>query len=223
MSSKSTYEFPLRSTFSGSGRPGKEAGAGMSEKKLWKAFQSGDEKAFASIYEHFADPLFSYGMKLVPHRERVMDVIQDLFVGMWESRGRLGDVRSIKAYLFISLRRKVLARTAESRKIVLSGDKEEALFPGKIASAEQQFIEGENVDMEYRELEKAISLLNDKQREIIYLKFYAKMNYEDIATIMETDKKAAYNLMARTIERLKHLMGGMLVFLIVAILIVLKG
>lgn len=222
LSSGPTYEFPLYGSFSEKRYADNEKASAISDRKLWEEFRTGDEAAYASIYSEYADQLYSYGMKLIPHRERVMDAIQDLFVGMWESRGRLGNVSSIKAYLFVSLRRRIIATSNKQRKVLLTGEKDELFLSDTVPSSEQSFIEKEQMEKEYGALNKAIDSLNERQREIIYLKYYARMKYDDIAEVMEIDKKATYNLMARTMDRLKHLMGGVLAILLLFLLNVLK-
>ena len=213
MSSDLTYEYALHSSFSAKERKENEDSSAWSEDKLWIKFLAGHEDAFARIYSDYADHLYSYGMKLVNNRERVMDAIQDLFTGMWESRERLGEVKSIKAYLFISLRRKVFSNSKKERKVELIGDNNALFLRVHTPSSEQNLIEREQLDKEYNELSNAMASLNARQKEIVYLKFYARLSYDDIAGIMEIDKKASYNLMARTLERLKQVMGGMLAIL----------
>ena len=44
----------------------------------------------------------------------VRDQIQDLFIGIWDSRQGLGDVKNLKAYLFVSLRRRLFAKKKET-------------------------------------------------------------------------------------------------------------
>ena len=36
----------------------------ISETELWKKFGSGDVNAFSVIYDHYADEMFRYGMKI---------------------------------------------------------------------------------------------------------------------------------------------------------------
>ena len=79
-------------------------------------------------------------------------------------------------------------------------------------SAEFSLIEKQRFDEERKSLLKVMEKLNDKQREIIHLKYYSNFSYEEISEIMSLDKKATYNLMAHTIKLLRQHLEGMIFF-----------
>lgn len=172
--------------------------------QLWREFQSGSESSFTIIYRDNAARLYSYGKKLVNDKELVMDAIQDLFVELWDAKERLGQVESIKSYLYRSIRRKIIAPAGKQRNHTFEIS-DSLLEPSH--SIEHSLIEKQRFDQERRELKKALSNLNPNQREIIHLKYHAQLNYQEIAEIMGTDKKAIYNLMARTIHQLRQHWG----------------
>ncbi len=75
---------------------------------LWTKFKEGDRLAFSRLYQLYAAELGKYGSRLVPDKEQVRDAVQDLFVNLWHSRQNLGEVQSVRSYLYASLRREVL-------------------------------------------------------------------------------------------------------------------
>jgi RNA polymerase sigma-70 factor (ECF subfamily) len=175
----------------------------MPDLQIWEKFQAGSESAFATIYEQHVGLLYSYGLKLVYDKELVKDMIQDLFIELWDTRNRLAKVQSIKAYLYKSLRRKLISSVSKQRKLF---DKSQDVnnLDKTIQSAEISLIEKQRFNENRQVLNKAITTLTDKQREIIHLKFYGQLCYDEIAEIMLLDKKGAYNLMARTVKILKQ-------------------
>lgn len=188
-----------------------------SDVQLWNEFQSGSEEAFATIYKNNADRLYSYGLKLVRDKELVMDAIQDLFVELWDAKERLGKVRSIKSYLYKSLRRKLIATAVKLRKVT-SDSVEDGFLHEMEPSPERSLIERQHFDAQRKKVKKALSSLNQAQQEIIHLKYYGQLSYQEIAEAMEMDKKAVYNLMARAIHQLRNSLGT---FLFVATLLFL--
>ncbi|THV58158.1 sigma-70 family RNA polymerase sigma factor [Flagellimonas alvinocaridis] len=178
-----------------------DGNAPMTDLQLWTAFQRGNETAYATIYQENADRLYGYGMKLVRDRELVMDAIQDLFVELWDAKERLGKVRAIKSYLYRSIRRKVIDRAGKRRKQLFPIDEEE-MEP--TPSTESSLIEEQRKEEGHKGLQKALAQLNPRQREVIHLKYYARLDYGEIAEIMGTDKKAVYNLMARAIHQMRQ-------------------
>ena len=186
--------------------------------QLWQDFQMGSESAFATIYEKHVALLYSYGLKLVYDKELVKDSIQDLFIELWNTKNRLAKVQSIKAYLYKSFRRKLIAQVSKERKTF---DKSQDInnLNKKTSSQEISLIEKQRFDEQRQALNKALTFLSDKQKEVIHLKFYGKLNYNEIAEIMPLDKKGVYNLMARSIKILKQhivslVMLGILFFIL---------
>lgn len=181
--------------------PGEEW-ANIPDHQLWQQFQSGSHTAFATIYEQHASPLYHYGLKLVRNKELVMDTIQDLFIELWDSRKRLGNVQSIRLYLYKSIRRKIINTITKDRKNTsLSAIKEAS--NNIVISAEHSLIEKQKFDQQREVLKKALENLSKEQQEIIHLKYYGRLSYQEIAEIMKTDKKSAYNLMARAMKQLR--------------------
>src|SRR5690606_40935884 len=68
-------------------------------------------------------------------------------------------------------------------------------------SSEQYFIEQEEHQTNIRDLSEAMAQLSNKQREIIYLRFYTLLGYDEIANIMSIDKKAAYRSEERRVGK----------------------
>ncbi|MCK0146214.1 sigma-70 family RNA polymerase sigma factor [Arenibacter sp. F26102] len=178
----------------------------VSDLQLWQDFQRGDEAAFASMYSLNADRLYGYGMKLVKDNELVKDCIQDLFVELWDTKHRLSSVRSIKAYLFKCLRRKLIAGASKQRNRFVSAIKLEMVREAT-PSSEINLIEKQRLDHERKILTKSLKKLTGKQQEIIHLKYYGNLGYEEISEIMDMDKKGVYNLMAHTIKLLRQHLG----------------
>ncbi|MBQ4913788.1 sigma-70 family RNA polymerase sigma factor [Maribacter sp. MMG018] len=185
----------------------------ISDIQLWEEFKMGDELALSKIYKNNADKLYGYGLKLVGGKEVVKDAIQDLFVELWNSKERLGEVRSIKSYLYSSIRRKLLAKVVKERKLYSSEEMAESIC-GQVPSAEISLIEKQRFEEDRQELRRALAKLNDKQREIIHLKFYAHLSYDEISEIMSMDRKAIYNLMAYTIKFLKNHLSTFLAIMV---------
>ncbi|NJB82706.1 RNA polymerase sigma factor [Wenyingzhuangia aestuarii] len=172
---------------------------------LWKEFQLGSEIAFAKIYKENVDKLYRYGLKVVYDKNLVKDAIQDLFIELWDRKEKLSEVNSIKSYLYTSLRRKLIKQQIKHKKTHNSNESVDTL-KDELESIEFSLIEKQQLDVELKSLKKGLDNLKPKQREIVYLKFYARLSYEEIMDIMSLDKKQAYNLLSRTLKTLKDVL-----------------
>ncbi|TMU56552.1 RNA polymerase sigma factor [Flagellimonas algicola] len=177
------------------------------DSQLWKEFQSGNEAAFAQIYRDNVPLLYNYGLKLIKDKNLVKDCIQNLFIEIWDAKHRLGNVKSIKSYLIKSLRRKVISETVRSRR--LHDNAKFTITSEQIVQAKAHSLaEKQEFDLQKQHLKEAVKKLTDRQREIIYLKYYALLSYAEIAEIMSLSNKGTYKLMGRAIHFLRKYMGA---------------
>ncbi|WP_461400115.1 RNA polymerase sigma factor [Flavitalea sp.] len=167
----------------------------------WKDFTNGDEKAFEAIFLHFHKELFQYGYKIVANRTLIDDCIQELFLELWQSRERIAIPLSVKSYLFRALRYKLIrALKKEVRFSSLTDNSSDSLE----FSYESTLIQQE-VQLEIRQkLLQQIKLLSPRQQEALYLRYYAKLNYQEISKIMKISSQAATNLVFKSVKLLRE-------------------
>jgi len=74
-------------------------------------------------------------------------------------------------------------------------------------SVENAFIKNEEMHEKAQQLSISMNQLSARQKEIIYLRYFEEMDYEQIAHIMDFSVKSAYKLSARALESLRLIMG----------------
>ena len=92
------------------------------EAELLLAVEKGNNKAFEEIFMAYHNQLASYVMLLTESRELTEEIIQDVFVKIWNHREKLPEIESFTSYLFIltrnytlnALRKKVAEREKKS-------------------------------------------------------------------------------------------------------------
>jgi RNA polymerase sigma-70 factor (ECF subfamily) len=178
-------------------------GGDISTKLIWDKMKSGDEKSLSEIFTLYYTDLYKYGIKIFDLPDLVKDSIQDVFMRIWEKRDTIGDVQNPKAYLISSVRRKLFANK-ETRSDEISDEllKNEGKQNFSFSTAE--FIEIEEISQQIRNsLVLAINNLPERQRELVFLRFYYNLKYLEIAKIMEVNEQTVRNLMQRTLSNLR--------------------
>ncbi len=79
----------------------------VTDQELIRQIAKGNELAFSTFYDRYWDFLFMAANKVLNDREASKDVVQEVFLTIWEE-ARLGHLESIKAYLHQMVRYKVL-------------------------------------------------------------------------------------------------------------------
>lgn len=182
------------------------------DRLLWQKLKSGDKNALEVIFRNEADALCKYGRKFTPDKDLIADCLQDLFVELWRTKETIGSTDNIRKYLFVSFRRRLIKDlNKENKTKSLDPDtdlKEEITF-----SVENTWIENEDTIQKSEALTSAISKLSSRQQEILYLKFYNDMDYDQITEIMHLNYQSARNLVTRALESLRKNMIS-LIFLL---------
>ncbi|REE02030.1 RNA polymerase sigma factor [Marinoscillum furvescens] len=171
------------------------------ESVIWKKFLHGDEESLIYIYHHYANHLYNYGCQLVRQKELVTDTIQELFFDLIDRRDRLSEVKSIKGYLFVSLRRRLLRQAKREERMWLQGEHEE-MFEISLAGLAMAST-SEDRSEDYALLEKHLNELPVQQKEALLLYFYEGLSYAEIAEIMDIKVKSARALTYRALESLQ--------------------
>ena len=169
------------------------------EQQLWKAFKQGNQRAYATIYHQQVRVLFSYGSKIVNDRDLVKDSIQDLFYYLWEHRSGLSDTDNIRRYLFTALRRNLVSQTTQPLDQLSRANAQEVS-----PSYEIQWIEQQTAEEHQQGLQEVLRTLPERQREAVFLKYYQDMSTEEMAAIMNINRRAVYKLLTKAIRNLQQ-------------------
>jgi RNA polymerase sigma factor (sigma-70 family) len=179
--------------------------ASLSDLEIWTMFKSGNESAFIYIYRSYFKSLVNYGMQIYRDKELVKDAIQDMFIELRQKRNTVLSTDKIRPFLHTLLRRRIVKYLLkENVKEELGQNITDAGFLIEL-SHEQRMINKQLDDDTIRHLNNAISQLTKNEREIIYLFYFEKHSYQEIANIMELKKiKSARNLLYKAIGALRE-------------------
>lgn len=70
------------------------------EQSVILRLQKGDSDAFLELYNHYHAALYHYVLRFVKSPAIAEDVLQDVFLKIWEIKSRLDPALSFKAYLY---------------------------------------------------------------------------------------------------------------------------
>ena len=167
----------------------------------WRQSIEGDSHAFQLIHRALFGGLYNYALKLLQDGELAGDVVQELFVKVWEKRNTIGHLQKVKPYFFTALRRQILnqLRNLHLRELRISGMPR----PDIDFSPEEIVVRNE----EYHSLQNKIAeLLNElpkRQKEVIYLHYFEEMDYTQIAAVMGIHYQSVLNLTQKALQKLR--------------------
>ena len=79
-----------------------------SDKELAYLLNDSDEAAFTEIYNRFYGILYRHAYRSLPDSEAIKDVLQEVFVYLWNNRTNINPKENLAAYLYTSTRNRLL-------------------------------------------------------------------------------------------------------------------
>lgn len=174
----------------------------VSHEVLWDKFRAGDKEAFGKIALHYYQLLYNYGLNLNNNEDFVSDCIQELFLELWERRAFLSKTDFVKTYLLRALRNKIFKESIRLRRFKRPQDVQFAA--GADISIESQIVLNEEETAQIKQLSAVLQTLTTRQQEIVYLRFYQGLEFDEISGIMGLTRQSVANLLHRTLKKLKE-------------------
>ncbi|MNR13600.1 ECF RNA polymerase sigma factor SigW [compost metagenome] len=171
--------------------------------ELTNLLKSGDRTAFLEIYNRFQGLLYVYACKIIKDEEDAEDIVQEVFLYLWDKRSTIILKSSISSYLYSAVRFKFF--NLLDRKKIRTDYK----------TSFQRFLDqGEYVTDNYiREkefsqlIEKEIAALPDKMREIFELSRKNHLSRKEIAEQLNLSEKTVKNQINNALKILRRKLG----------------
>ena len=165
---------------------------------LWIQFLDGNENAFSQLYCLFLDDLLTYGRRVGGDNEMVEDLIQDLFLKLYQKKIILEDNTRLRPFLFRALKNLIYNQLLRNAKLQPLPDYDFAFDLNYTIDEQLSLTQGLS-----DEIHHILKGLTGRQKEIIYLRFVHEMSFEEISEIMEINIQSARNLLTRSMEKLR--------------------
>lgn len=134
-----------------------------------------DQRGFKEAFLPLADQLYRIAYSILESEADAKDAVQDLFVKLWEDRDTLDAVYNPKAYCITRLRNLCIDRIRKAHKAHGETLNEE------IASADTSTSEAIDDKRRLRIILQHIEALPPAQKEVLTLKVFEDLSYEEIA------------------------------------------
>lgn len=170
---------------------------------LVERLRSDDRAAFAEIYRRYKGPLYVHAFHRLQDREETKDLLQQLFATLWENRKHLNIDGYLSGYLFTAVRNRVLkfvARQNVNSRYIASV---QSTINNTSYQSDQLVREKELSAI----IEKEISALPTKMREIFELSRKQHLSNAEIAEILDISEKTVRNQLNNALSILRSKLG----------------
>jgi RNA polymerase sigma-70 factor, ECF subfamily len=168
---------------------------------LINRLKNGDILAYDYVYELYSHKLFSFVFRLLKNEAETEDIVQEVFVKIWESKEILGDYKLLNSFIFTIAYNNSIDLI---RKKISNSKYLEHLKYGSIIQNSPSTVS----EFEYNELDiqvkKLITNLPERQRQVYILHKEEGLSYSEIAAQLGISKNTVENHMVRALKYLRQ-------------------
>jgi RNA polymerase sigma-70 factor (ECF subfamily) len=175
------------------------------------AIREGNAAAFEQLFHFYYAPLCRYAGGIVAEPEDAEEIVQQVFLRIWERRAELNITVSFKAYLYRAVHNASLNHKQRRKQNVRLDD-----GPLRVVHAAETSHEMDVKQLE-KEIGKALNVLPEQCRKIFELSRFEELKYREIAELMNLSVKTVENQMGKALRIMRERLSAYLPLLIITI------
>ncbi|MCI1778478.1 MAG: RNA polymerase sigma-70 factor [Bacteroidales bacterium] len=175
------------------------------EKLLVKRLKEGNHSAFDQLFEIYHDRLFGFASSILKNRSDAEEIVEDVFIKVWEKKNDIKLYYSFKSFLFSITYNNVISflRGKNRRDAVFTAMTGNTVEAGMEESAENYMIHKEKL----REIEQAIEAMPYMRRKVFCMSRYEGKSYAEIALQLGISTNTVGNHISSALKFLRNKLG----------------
>ena len=173
--------------------------ADENDERVWVArCLKGDASAFEPLVARYERPLFAVALRLVANYEDARDVTQNVFIRAYEHLDSFDPERRFFSWIYriavnesLNLRRARRPQEVLGTSIQVEGGQTAAVEAGETTAR----------------VEQALAQLSEEYREVVVLRYFAELSYEEISHAIGVPEKTVKSRLFSARQRLAGLLG----------------
>ena len=180
------------------------------DKDLLDLLKDDDHAAYAEIYARYSKLLYIFAYKRLKNREDVKDLIHELFLCLWKDRELVADRYVLAAYLYSSLRNKII-NVITHKKVATTYIDSFAKYLSNVSQKGTDFLVRHNDLQTF--IEKEIENLNPRTKQVFKLSRNSHLTRKEIAQHLDISEETVKSHMHGALKVLKLKLGVLLLTL----------
>lgn len=169
------------------------------EKVLLLQIAEGDEIAFRHLFDFYKERLFTFAFGLTHSKVDAEEIVQDIFLKLWESRTTLSTIIYPQSYIYTMARNRaldLLASTGRNQKLIqkvwANITQSEELTEHILQAKESQQL-----------IYQAVAELTEKKQQIFELSRNDGLSHDEISNLLGISKQTVKNNLSEALKQIK--------------------
>jgi len=164
--------------------------------------EKGNEKAFSFLVDNYNHRLCVYANSLVNDKVRAQDIVQNVFIKIWERREMLKNNLSIKGFMYRAVHNEFIDQYRSNKSLLAL----EKLYVDTILQFEKES-ESEKIEKIMKMVMCAINELPPKCQQVFLLSKKEGLDNIEIAEYLEISRKTVENQITKAFAILREKLG----------------
>lgn len=171
----------------------------LSEQEIIGAIREGNERIFEETFRKYYQSLCNYANSILKEMDEAEEVVQNLFLSIWEKRSDLEISISLKSYLYRAVHNHCLNRIKHLKVREEYQQYAVNFYDASYESVSQTVMKNE---LETK-IEEAIKKLPEQCRLIFRMSRFEELKYHEIAEQLELSPKTVENQIGKALKILR--------------------
>ncbi len=175
--------------------------------QLFDLIRKGEQKAYAEMYGRYWAVLYRHALHMVRDEEMAEDILQDVFLNLWDKAPQIHLRSNIANYLYTAVRNRIFDQWSHAR------------VKEKYADSYREFLRQGVCETDFmvrekelrRLIEQEVASLPENLRKSFELSRNAHLTYHEISEELGISENSVRNNVSRALKVLKDKFGDMVV------------
>lgn len=176
------------------------------DQELINLLGQGNKEAFTEIFARYNRLLFVHAHKLLNNKEEARDLVQEIFILLWDNRAELNLKSNFSGFLYTAVRNRIFDLLAHKKVEAKYLESVQNYFDKGIAQTDYLARTRQLQEL----IEKEIGFLPPKMREVFEMSRMKSMSHKQIAEQLDLSEKTVKNQVNNALKILRAKLGLLL-------------
>ena len=171
----------------------------LKDEELVALLGAGDSHSYTEIFERYNRLLLRHAFRLLSNDDEAYDVVQDVFLQLWQKREEITFKSSLSAYMYTAVKNRIFKLFAHQEVVLRYTQSISTFMVEGYNIVEDVLLEKELSDL----ISKEIEALPPKMREVFLLNKKEELSYKEIADRLNISDQTAKQQVYKAMKILK--------------------